>query len=342
VHRSAEENNSTWGWDSDKNRFIPNFFPTRSNRPTCIDEKCQAPFEGRSYGLDAMAGGAPFSNFNRFTLYTPNTAAIIQRFLESKAVFDAKSPTGFSRWNRAKQKMEPYQHRININREIRAAIAELSEAKLAEWLTEYDCVKIAMADGDWTQDIPVPKASKANQGRVILIDHAAQYSSDLILNGQKIKISQGDKKCYRSFASRWKEVTLDELGTDRKPLRFGVPVVTLMGYYDPKEELQSYIYPALHGACGFCYADDGDSMNDRDCHLLVETRDGTLKFRLANYRLRENCMNKFHVNIPEASEPRKVAFVRGGRVITEKAITPVSQKLVMTVNGIVLNREGSK
>ncbi len=43
--------------------------------------------------------GAPLSSFNRFTLYTPNTAAIIQEFLESKAVFDADSPTGFRKWN---------------------------------------------------------------------------------------------------------------------------------------------------------------------------------------------------------------------------------------------------
>lgn len=26
VHRSADQNNATWGWDGDKNRFIPNFF----------------------------------------------------------------------------------------------------------------------------------------------------------------------------------------------------------------------------------------------------------------------------------------------------------------------------
>ncbi|EFJ9488297.1 peptidase M66, partial [Escherichia coli] len=28
VHRSAENNNSTWGWDGDKKRFIPNFYPS--------------------------------------------------------------------------------------------------------------------------------------------------------------------------------------------------------------------------------------------------------------------------------------------------------------------------
>ena len=101
VHRSAEAVNSSWGWDGDRNRFIPNFGASRSGQSACLDGQCQAPFEGHPFGFDAMAGGSPFSGFNRFTLYTPNSAAIIQRFLESKAVFDAASPTGFSKWDAA-------------------------------------------------------------------------------------------------------------------------------------------------------------------------------------------------------------------------------------------------
>ncbi len=104
-----------------------------------------------------MAGGEPLSGLNRFTLYTPNTAAVIQRFLESKAVFDAESPTGFKKWNPNSSRMEPYTHRVR-------------------------------------------------KGNV-----------------------------------------------ERKPRLFGVPVVTLVGYYDPDERMPSYIYPALHGAYGFCY-----------------------------------------------------------------------------------------
>jgi len=69
--------------------------PRSGGKETSVEKENQPPFNERSYGLDAMAGGAPFSSFNRFTLYTPNTAAIIQRFLESKAVFDEGSPTGF-------------------------------------------------------------------------------------------------------------------------------------------------------------------------------------------------------------------------------------------------------
>ena len=115
-----------------------------------------------------------------------------------------------------------------------------------------------------------------------------------------------------------------------------------MGYYDPDEKLQSYIYPALHGACGFCYPDDSSTLNDADCHLLVETKDGVLRFRLASYRLGDRCMNKFHVNVPEASLPSRVAVVSRGRLLDQKPITPVTEKLIMTVNGTPVSRNATK
>lgn len=334
VHRSADNINSTWGWDADKNRFIPNFYPTRSGKETCLEKECQPPFDGRSFGMDAMAGGAPFSGFNRFTLYTPNTAAIIQRFLESKAVFDASSPTGFSKWNDSTSRMEPYIHRIDVTRETTAPVNDLSEAKLAALLAEYDLVKVAMGDGNWTKDIHLPPAAPANRGRVVTIEHDAGYNSTLHLDGQQVTVSRGFRKSYASDGKKWGEGPLPERGLARKPLAFGVPVVTLVGYYDPTGEKQSYIYPALHGAYGFCYADDGGTVSDADSQLVVETRAGTLRFRLANSRLEGRYMNKFHVNVPEASQPRSVAVLSRGRVLDKKPIVPVAEKLSVTVNGI--------
>lgn len=56
-------------------------------------------------------------------------------------------------------------------------------------------------------------------------------------------------------------------------------MTTLIGYYDPNGELKNYIYPPLHGAYGFTYTDDRSRTGENDCHLLVETRDGPLRFR---------------------------------------------------------------
>lgn len=333
VHRSADQINSTWGWDADKNRFLPNFSPVRSFKDTCLEGQCQSPFDGRSFGLDAMAGGAPLSGFNRFTLYTPNTAAIIQQFLESKAVFDANSPTGFSKWNAGTGRMEPYSHTIDVAEQVTAPVSDLSEAKLASLLAEYDVVKVAMQDGNWTKNIHVPAASPANRGRIVTIDHEATYASSLSINGRQVQVSRGFKTSFTSDGKRWKEGPAASQLVQRKPQAFGVAVTTLVGYYDPQGELNSYIYPALHGAYGFTYRDDRRPSNGADCHLLVETRDGPLRFRLANRRLRANVMNKFHVNIPEASQPRSVALVVRGQVVDKRPIVAAAEKLTFTVNG---------
>ena len=333
VHRSADQINSTWGWDADKNRFIPNFSPLRSGKDACLEKQCQAPFDGRTFGFDAMAGGGPLSNFNRFTLYTPNSAAIIQRFLESKAVFDAHSPTGFSKWNAAKSKMEPYEHKIDTAEHITAPINDLSEAKMASLLAEYDIVKVAMQDGNWTKNIPLPPASPANRGRIVAIDHAAGYDSFLSINNRQIKVARGFKKSYTSDGRRWKDAPESSSMVERMPQAFGIPVTTLVGYYDPAGELKSFIYPALHGAYGFTFSDDRNRSDEAGCHLLVETRDGPLRFRLANHRFHSKAMNKFHVNIPEASQPKSVAVVCRGKVLDQKPITAVTEKLTFTVNG---------
>ena len=335
VHRSADQVNSTWGWDADKGRFLPNFAPVASGKDTVLEGQSQAPFGGRSFGLDAMAGGYAFSSFNRFTLYTPNTAAIIQKFLEGKAVFDAGSPTGFRRWDEQSGRMEPYAHALESGREATAPIKGLNEASLAKLLADNERVRVAMADGNWTKEIPLPRASAANQGRSVTIDHDAGYDSTLLLNGESVSVSRGFEKTYVSDGKRWKQGSATDTGAARKPQLFGVPVVTLVGYYDPAGKLPTYAYPALHGAYGYCYSDDAAQLKPADSQLVVETKAGVLRFRLEGRRLDPAVMNKFHVNVPEASQPRSFAVVCGGKVLVTKAIAPTTEKLGFTVNGYV-------
>ncbi len=335
VHRPADQINSSWGWDADKGRFIPNFYPVRTGKDVTLEGQSQPPFEGRAFGLDAMAGGSPFSSFNRFTLYTPNTAAIIQKFLESKAVFDPLSPTGYSKWNETAARMEPFRHRIEATRRASAPIKDLNEASLAALLAENDRVEVAMGDGNWTKEIALPRASAANRGRVVAVAHEASYASVLYLDGTQVPVTRGFARSYVSDGNRWNEAKSAESGDSRKPQLFGVPVVTLVGYYDPALELKGYAYPALHGAFGFCYPDDIAQMKPADCQLVVETKTGVLRFRLEGRRLDSASMNKFHVNVPEASQPRSVAIVCGGKVVAQRAIAPVAEKLTVTINGYV-------
>jgi hypothetical protein len=330
VHRSADQINSTWGWDADKNRLIPNFSPIPSGKDTCLEDQCQSPFAGRSFGVDAMAGGAPLSSFNRFTLYTPNSAAIIQQFFESKAVFDAQSPTGFRKWNASTGEMEPFQHRIQSGTQIAAAVSDLNQERLTKLLAEYDLIKVSLQDGSWTKDVQLPAAAPANRGRVVTINQGATYDSFLSLNGQQVKMSRGFKGSYTSDGRSWQEGSAETTELERKPEAFGVPVTTLVGYYDPRGELNGYIYPPLHGAYGFTYADDRNQVTDQDCQLVVETRSGPLRFRLANQRFNAEVMNKFHINIPTASQPQSVSLVCRGRVIDTKTITTPTTTLTFT------------
>jgi len=108
VHRAASEINSSWGWDSRKNVFYPNFAQTISGADQCLEGDCQSPYLGKyQYGTDAMSGGSPKYG-NRYTLYTPNTSRIIQSFLESRATFDPSSSTGFRKFDPVTKKMEEF------------------------------------------------------------------------------------------------------------------------------------------------------------------------------------------------------------------------------------------
>ncbi|HEI0341381.1 M66 family glycomucinase StcE [Escherichia coli] len=336
VHRSADQINSTWGWDSDKQRFMPNFYPVQTNKKSCLDEQCQEPFDGHQFGFDAMAGGRPFSDANRFTMYTPNSSAIIQRFFENKAVFDSSSSTGFSKWNADTQKMEPYEHTIDRTEQITASVSDLSESKMAELMAEYSVVKVHMQDGKWTKEIHVPAASAENKGRILTLNHEATYKSYLFINGGEKIISRGDKKSFVSDGQTWKESDVVDTREARKPEQFGVPVTTLVGYYDPKGTLSSYIYPAMYGAYGFTYSDDSKNLSGNDCQLQVDTKEGQLRFKLANHRMNSSVMNKFHINVLTESQPTQASLVCNNKVLDTQTLTPAPEGLTYTVNGRAL------
>ena len=117
VHRPSDKINSSWGWDSEYNIFIPNFASSDTGEDQCLDDQCQSPFLGKyQYGTDSMASGSPQWGSNRFTFYTPNTSRIIQNFLESRAVWDPTSSTGFRKYSSSTKKMEEFLNNDNGNK----------------------------------------------------------------------------------------------------------------------------------------------------------------------------------------------------------------------------------
>ena len=105
---------------------------------------------------------------------------------------------------------------------------------------------------------------------------------------------------------KWDELTsrmnVDTSENKRKPEKFGVPVTTLVGFYDPLKLLPTYVYPALHGSYGFTYPEQ--SVAPGQCWLEVSYLNGaTEKFPLPGERLNNYVMNRFHVNVAESSKP---------------------------------------
>jgi hypothetical protein len=241
IHREADKINSSWGWDSRRNVFLPNFSPSNTGKDKCYKGECQSAFLGKyKYSSDAMSGGDPLWSLNRYTLYTPYVSDFIQKFLEGKAMWDPSSSTGFRKYDSTTGQMEEF--------------------------TNND-------------------------------------------NGQKV------------------------------PRLYRVPVTTIVGYYDPdrSRSLQSYIYPALHGAYGFVYNDDGGSTTGTSdgCELVVETKDNTLVFELGT-SVDWKGMTKFHVNVATEDEPRMATIYCNNELLAERELDGPKTDgpaLTYTVNG---------
>jgi hypothetical protein len=102
-----------------------------------------------------------------------------------------------------------------------------------------------------------------------------------------------------------------------KPDQVGVPVVTLVGVYDPipDSDLTSFIYPALYGNWGNVFSPETIKTSDPDliqtrCHLEVTDANGkTFRFPLNDERYDAKVMNQFHVNLPATVQYQSAAIV---------------------------------
>ena len=95
------------------------------------------------------------------------------------------------------------------------------------------------------------------------------------------------------------------------PRQVGVPVVTLLGGYDPQSD-KAEIYPALRGNWGNVFAlptQAVDAAEPRQCWLTVSFLNGTqTRIALAGKRMQRDSVNKFHVNLAQADQPRQATL----------------------------------
>ena len=110
---------------------------------------------------------------------------------------------------------------------------------------------------------------------------------------------------YRKWDAEKQEMT-DFMVDSPKPDQFGVPVVTLLGMYDPVQpsEMPSFIYPALYGNWGNVFTPETlrkstPALSQTTCSLeVIDDSGGKHLYPLDDKRHKDDVMNQFHINLP--------------------------------------------
>lgn len=94
--------------------------------------------------------------------------------------------------------------------------------------------------------------------------------------------------------------------TKLKPILRDVDVMTMVGYYDPKNSNMSYIYPALYGSAGQVY--DFPEVEVGQCWAtVIYADDREQRIGLEGTRFDANS-NKFHINLARAANPQTMTI----------------------------------
>ncbi|EJD6537675.1 hypothetical protein U7S25_000630 [Providencia rettgeri] len=340
VNAVPSQRNSTWGWDSHNNFFIPNFESATRNKPTYLENEGEGlfalPYKEHSLGHDAMAGGSPmYEKYNAFTLHTPHSLNQIQHFLESKAVFNVNSATGFSRWDEELQQMREYRHTTSKYIYSDVPIENGKDITEEQLINIFQFNKEAMIhcyNGRHAPNIIFPTPNNYPD-YLITIDTSASYSITLHLNDTQKIIHNNEVLHYISDGREWIMHDDDALLKDLVPYKQGVKVITLLGLHDPENKLPSYIYPALNGSYGMVYPDDSNKLDTDLDYLEVSLITGRcLQFQLAPIQINRNEMNQFHVNIERSLHPVEARVIHNGSVITSRKINLGNDDLTFTIN----------
>ncbi|MGF1910458.1 M66 family metalloprotease [Vibrio kasasachensis] len=116
------------------------------------------------------------------------------------------------------------------------------------------------------------------------------------------RISESSSTGYMIWDEAQKKMVEMQDEKRLKPIEFGVPVTTLVGFYDPKGENNTYIYPALNGSFGYVY--DFGEVKGGQCWVDVTYQNGDLqRIGVEGLTLRDGHMNKFHFNVPTERDP---------------------------------------
>lgn len=222
---------------------------------------------------------------------------------------------------------------INTMAELVRLDNDRTGARLEALLQNFIEVEIITADGIWIREIVFPAAARMASGRIISFTNRATWSVTLVVNGQALTYRTGDAVRFVVDNGRWQTLDDNDPAGTRVPRQFGVPVATLVGFYDPQRTLPTTIYPALHGGYGFVYS-PSRNIDSNSCYLRVTTANGVVHYELARGRINIDAMNKFHVNIRRDDRPSRAEILVRGVVVASQTLSGPTRNPAYTVNGI--------
>ncbi|GLK90497.1 hypothetical protein GCM10017655_35610 [Pseudomonas turukhanskensis] len=186
-----------------------------------------------------------------------------------------------------------------------------------------------------------PMAGGEPDGGISALTHHTGYSLKRVQQAM-VGSSQIDAASPTGY-SRWDAArgALVPVADRKKPAQFGVPVVTLVGLYDPQGQLPTTMYPPLYGNHGYTY-DLPAPPAGGGCYLKVWSDAGEgraakpVAIQLAAQRYSAGEMNKFHVNLAASSQPSRAklycSVANQERMLAELSIEKPVQALPQAVH----------
>lgn len=141
-----------------------------------------------------------------------------------------------------------------------------------------------------------PMASAEENGNVSKYTQFTNYTSEVVQKdlAKYSVISKESPTGYMVWNEYFKQMIIHWKTNYPVPKYFDVPIMTLVGFYDPLGQMLSHIYPALYGNLGYVYSFDKEK--NTKCWLSVHSSNGTEEVRLESYRFNNEKMNMFHIN----------------------------------------------
>jgi len=115
-----------------------------------------------------------------------------------------------------------------------------------------------------------------------------------------------------------------------KPTQTKIPVMTLLGFYDPQKSLTTFIYPALYSNYGSYFSSEVLNARNTDdtCKIVLTKGDNTEEsYNLLSTRKVSTRMNQFQLNLPLSGNYKKAKVVCDNTELDSRDIAPLTFNL---------------